>query len=173
MIEKIRDKSLHSFSYWNVVVRALAISTVNSPYKQYEGNDKLREVNPKDVIVTLWNKPRYESLKKGNIKSIIQKHPPRLVGYRINDGRIIYIPSDGNHRIIVAKEEGIEEIPAIVGVVYGLGSGVILIDKMGAWFKRSENEYSLITHLNEDEKKNIGDIVYLLSMRGYNPIIIR
>lgn len=170
MLEEIRKKSKHTFDYWNVIVRALAISTVNSKYNKI---DSIINVNPFDVIVTLWNKARYDSLKRADINQVIKNHPPSLVGYKLINGKVIYIPNDGNHRIIVAMERGVETIPARVGVIYEVGAGEILIDNIGVWFKREENEYSLVTNLNDTEKEHMGTIVYLLSSRGYNPIVIR
>ena len=132
-VDTIVEEARSSYEAWNFSTRLLGATG-----REYRVTRRIIEVPVGRVLSYPWNQWRLERLLSvEDLASLLKRNPPDLVGYELVTGDVIYVPTDGNHRVEVSKARGFKTIPALVRAVFKTIDLDVVYYKSNLWDART------------------------------------
>ena len=162
-IEWVRCRVKHDMNRWSLVDRIL-----NATVDRYISVEKEHIISVKRVLCCCWNRLRYEGLLEADIGKVLEENPPRVVAFETVKG-YVYVPVDGNHRIVVAEEKGLKKIKAEVSAIYPLPTTFgFLLYRDGVLWKPEGDAFKWLMKIRESvqDEEDLRLVASVLALRG-------
>ena len=159
------DKETREHIKNNITLWSVANIVLNATVEEYYEVNRKEIIPISDTIVCLWKKRNYQQLRKSDIQKILSENPPKVTGFETVENGLVYIPIDGNHRIIVAEEEGLQDIPVTLSAIYKLPKRIsAIMHGNELWIKWDNNNYDFVTKIRGELEYRV--VKKLLELRG-------
>ncbi len=132
-VDQLVSRATGSYEEWNFSTRLLGATG-----GEYSIIRRITRVPVNRVLSYPWSQGRLNRLLGvPDIRELLERKPPDLVGYKLVTGDIIYVPTDGNHRVEASKARGLQEIPALVRAVFDTIDWEVVYYKSNLWDART------------------------------------